>query len=153
MSGLWEYLCLVCYQKTKWYIWYVGQFWYCNSPPLVTPYNALCCIKNHCKLWCILGLSDCTFSSFASGSNICGYYSCYLYIYEFWLSLCKIVRSSVMLLLPLIAMNIAEIPLNLQSKITNLQQTALQEHQLFTSNYYKMTKWVDSVYVLHKNKW
>jgi hypothetical protein len=36
-----------------------------------------------------------------------------LYNYEFWLSLCKIVRSSVILLLPLFLMNIAEILLKL----------------------------------------
>jgi hypothetical protein len=30
---------------------------------------------------------------------------------------------------------------------------AQQEHQLFTNNYYKMTQWVDNVYVLHKNRW
>ena len=36
---------------------------------------------------------------------------------------------------------------------TQSQQTALQEHQLFTNNYNKMTEWVDNVYVLHKNRW
>ena len=36
-------------------------------------------------------------------------------------------------------------------QLTQVQQTALQEHQLYTNNYYKMTELVDNVYVLHKN--